>query len=202
MPKIKTPRKPRQNRKDSEGGLLDKQVIKKGTQTETRKDQQKNITKHVYDPIYNSYFNQERKIVKPKDPNNHWTSDQFHENWLHLHHIQQQRTLVHQRFLEKVDWNIWELINTYNEAEYQLLVEQKIVLFEEFQELEVTYTTAVKSGNLRNKRNLNQLRTFYKHNIIELESSENSEDEYLDELLPIKTENQPSPSCHTLNNLV
>ena len=199
MPKVKTLRKPTKTRKDSEGGLLNKQIVKKEIQTEEGKDRhQNNITKHVYDPIYNSYFNTEKKIEKPKNPSEHWTKNKYHENWIRLHHIQQQRTFLHYKFLEKVEWDVWEIINTYNQAEYQLLVEQKITLFEEIAELEVSYTTLAKPGTIRNKRNSNYIKTFYQHNIIQSES----EDEYIDELLPIKTENQSSPSCPIFNNSV
>jgi hypothetical protein len=183
---------------DAEGGRINPPRTRKQKQSTPERYTNSNV-KHYYDTVYNNITPSKEKIIeKPENLLQHWTNNPHHSNWLRYWNIHQQITLLENRFFETVDWSLFDIINNYQRVKYELLINQKILHYEDIELLETRYTSN-QPNQLRSHIPDNQ-NTFY--NKIQTNSSiyiypppseVTSESSYIQNL---KEEATPSPSCY------
>jgi hypothetical protein len=189
---------------DAEGGRINPPRIRKPTQKQKQRQLPEryinSVVRHYYDTVYNNvtYTQQEETIKKPENIQQHWTNNPNHFNWLRYWNLHQQITLLENKFFETVDWSLFDIINNYQKVKYELLVNGRILHYEERETLETRYATN-QPHQIRNQ--VPQIQNTFYSNILPSNSiiiypppsSVTSDSSYIQNL---KGEATPSPSCY------
>ena len=184
---------------DAEGGRINPPRTRKQNQPTTERYINSEV-RHYYDTVYNNVTSpQKEKIIeKPENLQQHWTHNPNHFNWLRYWNLHQQITLLENKFFETVDWALFDIINNYQKAKYELLINSKVTFYEDQDLLETRYTN-FQPNQLKSHIPGTQS-TFYnkvqQNNSIYIyppPSEVTSESSYIQNL---KEEATPSPSCY------